>query len=249
MPSHPSSNRPQPATSRRAGSDHPRRRPHSGADRPPHNPRSGADHPRHNPRSGSGDPYRPTVVRSVSRFANRTNWSRGLTTIGRVLAAVAGSASRGGRAVASRALAVITGELGRRLARTVGCTVMLAALVVSLYERGEVPTAAAQPALRAPAGDAPAATARDAARRRDPSGVGGLRGRPRPSAVGERPTAVAAAWYAARQGLPRAKVKPLQLDRLSAKEVCVLVLADHGRGRLQTALVRVRLGRTGWSVR
>ena len=197
MPSHPSSNRPQPATS-----------------------------------------HRPTVVRSISHFSNRTNWSRGLTTIGRVLGAVA-----------SRVLAVVTGELGRRLARAVGCTVLLAVLVTTLYERGEVPSAAAQPALRAPAVDAPSAVGRGAARRRDPTGLGGLRGRPRPSPVGERPTAVAAAWYAAHEGLPRAKVKPLQLDRLSAKEVRVLVLADHGRGRLQTALVRVRLGRTGWSVR
>jgi hypothetical protein len=67
--------------------------------------------------------------------------------------------------------------------------------------------------------------------------------------VGERPAAVAAAWYAARQGVPRARVKPLQQDRLSAREVRVLVLADHGHGRLRTALVRVRLGRDGWRVR
>jgi hypothetical protein len=26
-------------------------------------------------------------------------------------------------------------------------------------------------------------------------------------------------------------------------------MADHGRGRLRTALVRVRLGAAGWSVR
>ena len=67
--------------------------------------------------------------------------------------------------------------------------------------------------------------------------------------MGERPAAVAAAWYAAHQGVPRARVKPLQQDRLSAREVRVLVLADHGRGRLRTALVRVRLGNDGWRVR
>jgi len=49
--------------------------------------------------------------------------------------------------------------------------------------------------------------------------------------------------------VPRARVKPLQQDRLSAREVRVLVLADHGRGRLRTALVRLRLGPDGWSVR
>jgi len=63
------------------------------------------------------------------------------------------------------------------------------------------------------------------------------------------PAAVAAAWYAARQGVPAIKVEPLQQDRVSAREVRVLVLADHGHGRLRTALVRVRLGPAGWSVR
>jgi hypothetical protein len=154
------------------------------------------------------------------------------------------------RVAGRRALGAATGEAGRRLARTVALTVVLAVLVTTLYDRGEVPSAAAQPVLRSPAtAGTPAASGRDAARRKDPGGVGGLRGRERPSPVGERPAAVAAAWYAARQGVPRAKVKPLQQDRVSAREVRVLVLADHGRGRLRTALVRVRLGRDGWRVR
>jgi hypothetical protein len=150
------------------------------------------------------------------------------------------------------ALAAATGEVGRRVARAVGLTVVLAVLVTALYDRGELPVAAARTAVAGPADAAtgPAARARGGpARRTDPGSVGGLRGRDRPAPVGERPAAVAAAWYAARQGVPRAKVKPLQQDRLSAKEVRVLVLADHGRGRLRTALVRVRLGRDGWSVR
>jgi hypothetical protein len=156
------------------------------------------------------------------------------------------------RAAGRRALAVATGEAGRRVARAVALTVVLAVLVAALYDRGEVPVAAAQPAVAGPAGAAngPAARARGGtARRADPGSLGGLRGRDRPAPVGERPAAVAAAWYAARQGVPRAKVKPLQQDRLSSREVRVLVLADHGRGRLRTALVRVRLGRDGWSVR
>jgi hypothetical protein len=262
MPSHPRPGPDRPDHRPRPGPDRPDHRPRPGPDRPDHRPRSGSGRPAH-PRSGSGQPthprpgpgqpdhrQRPAIRRSIPQFSNRTDRSGDLGGVGRVLAAVAGSAARGGRAAGSRALAVATGELGRRLARAVGSTVVLVVLVMTLYERGEVPSVAAQPALRAPAVDAPGGTGRDAAaRRRDPSGAGGLRGRPRPSPVGERPTAVAAAWYAARQGLPRAKVKPLQLDRRSAREVRVLVLADHGRGRLQTALVRVRLGRTGWSVR
>ena len=156
------------------------------------------------------------------------------------------------RSGGGRVLAAVTGETGRRLVRAVVLTVVLAVLVATLYDRGEVPVAAAQPGVAGPAGatSGPAGRARGGtARRADPGSLGGLRGRDRPAPVGERPAAVAAAWYAARQGVPRAKVKPLQQDRLSAREVRVLVLADHGRGRLRTALVRVRLGPAGWSVR
>jgi hypothetical protein len=154
--------------------------------------------------------------------------------------------------IGRRVLAAATGDTGRRLARAAALTVVLAVVVTALYDRGEVPTAAARPALEAPAGGNPAGPAarRGAgARRKDPAEPGGLRGRDRVAPVGERPAAVAAAWYAARHGVPRAKVKPLQQDRLSAKEVRVLVLADHGHGRLRTALVRLRHGTDGWSVR
>jgi hypothetical protein len=170
--------------------------------------------------------------------------------------ALAGAAASAGlaRAAGRRALAAARSETGRRLARTVTLTVALAVLITTLYDRGEAPRAAARPALAAPAAGAvsggPSARAgAGAARRPDPAGHGGLRGRTRPATVGERPAAVAAAWYAARQGVPAAKVQALQQDRLSAREVRVLVLADHGRGRLRTALVRVRLGPAGWSVR
>ena len=159
------------------------------------------------------------------------------------------------RAVGRRLLAAARSDAGRRLARAVALTVVLAVVIGVLYDRGELPTAAARPAVSAPAAGAPGGSAAKAkaragtARRPDPAGQGGLRGRPRPPRAGERPAAVAAAWYAARQGLPAAKVQALQQDRLSASEVRVLVLADHGRGRLGTALVRVRRGPAGWSVR
>jgi hypothetical protein len=178
--------------------------------------------------------------------SNRTNWSM----IGqRFAAAIAGSATLA-RVLGGWMLAAATGDAGRRLARAAGLTVALAVLVTTLYDRGEVPTAAAQPAVRAPAGGAgTAAPGRATGRRKAPDGHGGLRGRDRVALVGERPAAVAAAWYAARHGVPPARVKPLQQDRLSARQVRVLVLADLGRGRLRTALVRLRLGRDGWSVR
>jgi hypothetical protein len=192
-------------------------------------------------------PQKPVPGPGPSHFPSRTNWAqrmagarrRALTALAAV-AAVVRSAGRWG-------LAAATGEVGRRVGRAAALVVTLAVVVVVLYDRGEVPTAAAQPALAAPA--ARQAAGPGAARRTGPGDRGGLRGRARPAVVGERPAEVAAAWYAARTGVPTAKVKPLQQDRLSATEVRVLVLADHGHGRLRTALVRLRLGPDGWSVR
>jgi hypothetical protein len=166
--------------------------------------------------------------------AKRTNW---FLRVADSLAGLAGATWR-------RVMATATGELGRRTGRAVALTMAIAVVVVILYDRGEVPSAAARPALAAPAGH-PAAGA-GPARRRDPGDRGGLRGRAR---AGERPAEVAAAWYANRSGVPRASVRALQQDRLSAREVRVLVLADHGHGRLRTALLRLRLGPDGWSVR
>jgi hypothetical protein len=182
---------------------------------------------------------------------NRTNRSPLVAATQRVVLAALAWTAAAVLALGRRALAVVTGELGRRLARAVGLTVVLAVVVTALYDRGEVPAAAARQAVQAPA-DHPqgaAATGGANARRKRPTEPGGLRGRDRVAPVGERPAAVAAAWYAARHGVPRAKVKPLQQDRLSAKDVRVLVLADHGNGRLRTALVRLRHGANGWSVR
>ncbi|MET0832772.1 MAG: hypothetical protein ABWZ62_02250 [Actinomycetota bacterium] len=154
------------------------------------------------------------------------------------------------RAVGRRVLAAAAGETGRRLARAAALTVLLAVVVTALYDRGEVPTAAARQAVGpAAAGNQGGSATHGTAPRKDPAEVGGLRGRVRAAPVGERPAAVAAAWYAARNGVPRARVKPLQQDRLSATEVRVLVLADHGHGRLRTALVRLRHGPDGWRVR
>jgi hypothetical protein len=168
------------------------------------------------------------------------------TTIAGAARRCAGAALAAGR----WALTAATGETGRRVARAAGLTLILAVLVTALYDRGEVPTAAARQTARPSAGAGQAGPAAPGTPRREgPAQVGGLRGRARAATVGERPAAVAAAWYAARTGVPTARVKPLQQDRLSATEVRVLVLADHGHGRLRTALVRLRRGPGGWSVR
>ena len=178
------------------------------------------------PKPQKGERPRPAPTGPGIGPAIRTNWAPRLLAAGRWVVAAA------------------TGETGRRVARAVALTVVLAVLVTALYDHGEAPRAAAAPAVKAPAGPS-----LQKPRRKDPAQPGGLRGRDRATVVGERPAAVAADWYAARHGVARARVKPLQQDRLSAREVRVLVLADRGRGRLETALVRVRLGADGWRVR
>jgi hypothetical protein len=64
-----------------------------------------------------------------------------------------------------------------------------------------------------------------------------------------KPAEAAAAWYAAREHLGASQVRPLQQDKVSNREVRVLVLADRGNGNLDTALVTVRRdAKGGWSV-
>jgi hypothetical protein len=184
--------------------------------------------------AGTGRPHR---LAAAGQVAGR-----------RALGAAVGVAALA-RAAGGRLLAAARSETGRRLARAVTLSVALAVLITTLYDRGETPRAAAQPAVAAAPASGAVGGAATRARTGAPGGNAGRRGRPRPPAVGERPAAVAAAWYAARQGVPAIRVEALQQDRVSAREVRVLVLADHGRGRLRTALVRVRLGPAGWSVR
>jgi len=217
-----------------------RRRPPSSA-QPPHAKPAPAQPPHAKPARGHATRRPAGSGPAPNHPANRTNW----TTL---LALLAG-ATRLALAAGRRAAAVATGETGRRVGRAVALTVVLAVVVGVLYDQGEVPGAAAQPAHGAAAPGIREPGARAGSARRDPGDHGGLRGRARPAPVGERPTEVAAAWYATRNGVPRAKVRPLQQDRLSAREVRVLVLADHGHGRLATALVRVRRGPDGWRVR
>jgi len=191
------------------------------------------------------------MARSRSRLAR---FGAGVAGRAARLARRGGQASAGAAASAGRAaFAALGGPTGRRLGRTAALTLTLALLVVVLYEHGDVPRAAARvgPSDGARAGQAGGGTRAGAAgerpaARRDagPAQKEGAASR----RVGERPAEVAAAWYAARHHLPPKQVRPLQQDRVSAREVRVLVLADPGGGRVRTALVRVRLGRSGWAV-
>jgi len=194
---------------------------------------------------------------------------RSRTGIPARLARLRGRLGAAASAAGRRVLVAARGETARRLGRLATLTVALAVLVVVLYDHGDVPTASASSApggargpaagqpgpATAPAGpEAPGRTRTrpDAGRPRAAAPAG----RAKAGAAGElrvkrpaKPAEVAAAWYADRHKLPRSRVRPLQQDRLSARQVRVLVLAEAAHGRLRTALVRVRLGPSGWEVR
>ncbi|HEX8133407.1 MAG TPA: hypothetical protein VF880_08245, partial [Actinomycetes bacterium] len=214
----------------------------------------------------------------------------GAAGVARAVAAAVGAGAGAATAAGRRALVAARGETARRLGRLAALTVVLAALVMVLYDHGDVPTAAARgasggapgsatnqpegPAARggpaahggpaaAPGGPAdgrkaPADPGRAAGAQARPGGraaAGTAGGHAAPGAAGGRPVKrsagpaeVAAAWYAARQHLPRSRVRPLQQDRIAAGQVRVLVLAEASGGRLRTALGRLRLGPSGWEV-
>jgi hypothetical protein len=142
---------------------------------------------------------------------------------------------RAARVSLALALAALRSDLSRRLGRLALLGAALAAVVVVLYQHGEAPAALARPAGARPA----AATTTTSVRSAPTTTVA-------PAAA--RPADVATAWYAARHHLPAGKVRALQQDVISQRTVRVLVLADAGRGRLDTALVTVRRDAAGrWS--
>jgi hypothetical protein len=169
-----------------------------------------------------------------------------------------GRFARAGRGPARLLVLAARADLARRLSRLAVVAVVLAAIVVLLYEYGDGPPLerAAQPAAAAVATTArPGTPARQSAGR-----VGGsARATPARRDPGT-PAAVAVAWYARQEGVDALQVRSLQQDRVagdrvsgdrvSGDRVRVLVLADRGGGRIDTALVTVRRDAAGrWAVR
>jgi hypothetical protein len=148
-------------------------------------------------------------------------------------------------------LAALRSELARRVYRLAVVAVALGAAVVLLYQHGDSQAALGRTVQAASA--APAAPSTPSTRAAtEATGAPATTARPAPAAAPVRPTRpaeVAAAWYATRQHLAARQVRPLQQDKLSRRQVRVLVLADHGDGRLDTALVDVRRdGKGRWAV-
>jgi hypothetical protein len=130
-------------------------------------------------------------------------------------------------------------SLGRRLLAAAALAMVLVGTVGFLYDSADPPRSAAsfRPAGAVlPPGAAAPGPARQAAAA--PA---------RPQRATD-PAEVAAAWFAAREGLPAGTVRALQQRRISASEVQVLVMAEASGASMPSRYVTVRKGSGGWRV-
>jgi len=132
---------------------------------------------------------------------------------------------------------VLASPLGRRLTAVAVLMVVLGSIVSSLYDNADAPGARSLPAARSGA----ATVERTSALHKATSGAVARQ-------VGRRPEEVAADWFARTQHVARDRVEALQQQRVGAREARVLVMADAGAGRMPTAYVTVKLGKSGWAV-
>jgi hypothetical protein len=122
---------------------------------------------------------------------------------------------------------VANSRSGRRVCSALLVTAICAAVVGAMYDHPDRLGRAALAAAHAPATQAPASTRAAAA----------------PAAT---PGAAASAWFARRSHVPAAKVRVLQEDRLAGGRVRVLVMAEVGPGRYDTALVTLGRVKGAW---
>ena len=134
-------------------------------------------------------------------------------------------------------LRLLASQLGRRLTAVAVLMLLLGSFVSTLYDHADAPAAGSR--LRAVA--VPAALERTADVHRTTAGAVVRQ-------VGQRPDEVAAEWFARSQHVALDKVQPLQQRRVNSSTTVVLVMADAGKGRMPTAYVTVRLGKSGWAV-
>jgi hypothetical protein len=127
---------------------------------------------------------------------------------------------------------------GRRLLAAVVLAVVAVGCVGYLYDSADQPREAV--AFR-PAGLATSTPTGDATTARQ-TAASPVRAKPATAAE------VAAAWFAAREGVPAARVRPLQQRKVKANEVQVLVMAEAGGTKMPSHYVTVRKGPAGWKV-
>ncbi len=132
--------------------------------------------------------------------------------------------------------------LGRRLAAAAVLSVVLVAMVSSLYDHADGTASPSVRALRA----APASAAKPAPAAEASAHAGRAA---TPLAAGAaRPEDAARVWYARQRRVPTDRVTALQRQRVSSAVTRVLVMAEVTSSDIPTAFVTVRRDGSGWKV-
>jgi hypothetical protein len=155
-----------------------------------------------------------------------------------VVVAPGGEGARAAAWLLSWPVRLAATPMGRRLLAAAVLAVVAVATVTYLYDSADRPREAvafhpAGLATSSPTGDG--TTARQTA-------ASPVRAKPASAAD------VAAGWFAAREGVPADKVRPLQQRKVKADEVQVLVVAEAGGAKMPSRYVTVRKGPSGWKV-
>jgi hypothetical protein len=141
--------------------------------------------------------------------------------------------------------------LGRRLAAAAVLSVVLVAMVSSLYDHADGAASPSARALRAaPASAArPASAVRASGQAAQASSVGAAApARAIQAVVAARPEDAARDWYARQRRIPTDRVTALQRQRVSSTVTRVLVMAEVSPSEIPTALVTVRRDGSRWKV-
>ena len=156
-----------------------------------------------------------------------------------VVVAPGGEGARAAAWLLSWPVRLAATPVGRRLLAAVVLAVLAVSCVGYLYNSADQPREAV--AFR-PAGLAASTPTGDATTARQ-TAASPVRAKSAGTAA-----EVAAAWFAAQERVPAAKVRPLQQRKVTADEVQVLVVAEAGGARMPSRYVTVRKGPSGWKV-
>ena len=155
-----------------------------------------------------------------------------------VVVAPGGEAARATARLLGWPMRLAATPMGRRLLAAVALAVLAVATVSYLYDSADRPREAV---TFRPAGLAQSTPTGDATTARQTAAS--------PVRANHATAAEAAAgWFAAREGVPADKVRPLQQRKVKADEVQVLVVADAGGAKMPSRYVTVRKGPSGWKV-
>jgi len=143
-----------------------------------------------------------------------------------------GAGVQAARSLMMLPLRALQTPMGRRAMVAGALTITLQGAVGIMYSNADSPELPATPAAVAAPAPAPAPA-------------------PKVTAKGHArtPEAAAVAWFAGRHKLDPGKVRPLQRDAVGDTSARVLVMADLGGGRLDSAVVTVKRTKAGWAIK